>query len=135
MRGVRTFFDTEAQKRSPFGDLHRDRVIEASRAFVVVLSKGYADSRSCLKELTEIMQSGRLILPIFYDVQPSDVRHERGPFEAAFRQHEKNNEIEKTVVKEWRDALRCMAEMAGFDLTGSEGRKPLKSCLEQISVA
>ncbi|KAF3783297.1 Disease resistance protein [Nymphaea thermarum] len=114
MRGVRTFFQKGEELFSAL-----QRAIKASQVFVVFLSKGYADSLWCLKELTQIVQTGRLILPVFYDVQPSQVRHQRGPFEAAFWRHEED--VGETEVKEWRDALRLIGGIPAYDLTLCKG--------------
>ncbi|RXH89354.1 hypothetical protein DVH24_031711, partial [Malus domestica] len=56
-----------------------DRGIEESRIAVVVFSKRYAESRWCLRELLKIMrcrevQKGKIVHPIFYNVDPSQVR-------------------------------------------------------------
>ncbi|KAF3795029.1 TMV resistance protein [Nymphaea thermarum] len=104
------------------------RVIETPRLFVVVLAKRYADSRWCLMELTKIMQTGRLILPVFYDVQPFEVSHQTGPFEAAFRRHELDNKTEKTAVDEWSDALWEVAGMSGMIYHAARAETS-KSCI------
>ena len=56
--------------------------IEKSRIAVVVFSKNYGNSDWCLDELVKIMECKRLfnqrVIPIFYDVSPSDVRKQKG---------------------------------------------------------
>ncbi|PKI69271.1 hypothetical protein CRG98_010344 [Punica granatum] len=80
--GVRTFRDDEALER---GDEVAPGLLEAiqdSAGAVAVISERYADSRWCLEELATIFEGKKLLLPVFYDVDPSDVRRQRGPFEA-----------------------------------------------------
>ena len=64
------------------------RAIEGSNISIVVFSKTYAESSWCLCELEMIMECqrtlGQLVLPIFYNVDPSDVRHQKGAFGQAF---------------------------------------------------
>ena len=73
--------------------------IEESAASIVVISQNYVSSRWCLEELSKICECKRLILPVFYQVDPSDVRKQGGPFFGKhFREHEEKV-IEKEKVK------------------------------------
>ncbi|GAU43796.1 hypothetical protein TSUD_285480 [Trifolium subterraneum] len=62
--------------------------IEESRISIVVFSKHYGDSRWCLQELVQIMKChrtiGQVVLPVFFDVDPSEVRHQTGEFGNGF---------------------------------------------------
>ncbi|XP_057498759.1 disease resistance protein RPV1-like isoform X2 [Actinidia eriantha] len=58
--------------------------------------------------------SGHVILPVFYDVDPSQVRHQTGSFAEAFGRHER--ECLRNKVEGWRKALREVANLAGNDL-------------------
>jgi len=53
-----------------------------------------------------------MLLPIFYKVDPSDVRHQRGSYGEAFIVHER--EYNLTTVQTWRYALKESANLAGF---------------------
>ncbi|VVA19479.1 PREDICTED: TMV resistance N [Prunus dulcis] len=79
----------------------------------------YASSRWCLDELVVILEHKRtsddhVVLPVFYDVDPSHVRKQTGSLAKAFARHEKTQPLEK--VKEWRDALAKVADLAGMVL-------------------
>ncbi|KAM7465515.1 hypothetical protein LguiB_013077 [Lonicera macranthoides] len=50
------------------------------------------------------------VIPIFYDVQPSDVRKQEGHFGEMFSKHDSDR------VQIWRQALRDAANLSGFDL-------------------
>ncbi|KAL6269134.1 hypothetical protein ACE6H2_026045 [Prunus campanulata] len=87
--------------------------IEQSHLAIIVLSPNYASSTWCLDELSKIlecMQDTKRILPIFYHVDPSDVRNQRGSFAEAFTKHEEKFR----VVNWWRAPLRKVANL-GWD--------------------
>ncbi|CAL0299191.1 unnamed protein product [Lupinus luteus] len=94
------------------------RAIEEAKLSLIIFSKHYADSKWCLYELVKIVEcaknKGQIIMPIFYDVYPSDVRHQKGTYEEAFAKHEENVEEEK-MIKKWRDCLEVAANCAGWD--------------------
>jgi len=57
------------------------RAIRTASVHIAIFSKGYADSTWCLDELLDMLdtvKSGSAILPVFYNVQPSDLRWTRG---------------------------------------------------------
>jgi hypothetical protein len=86
----------------------------------VVFSKCYASSRWCLDELVEIMNCkntiGHILLPIFYHVNPSDVRKQKGTFAEAFVRHEEQFHTNMERVQKWREALTEAANCSGWDL-------------------
>ncbi|XP_034227554.1 TMV resistance protein N-like [Prunus dulcis] len=92
--------------------------IEESHLAIIVLSPNYASSPWCLDELSKIlecMEDTNRILPIFYDVDPSDVRYQKGGFAEAFTKHEERFSEEAEKVKRWRAALRKVANISGLD--------------------
>jgi hypothetical protein len=85
-----------------------------------VFSKAYASSLWCLDELVMIMERKRntdcIILPVFYHVDPSEVRNQTGSFAAAFVDHEKRFKKEMGQVNGWRIALKEVADLGGMVL-------------------
>ena len=61
-----------------------------------------------------------MVLPVFYDVDPSDVRNQKGSLEIAFASHEER--FEKGNVARWRAALTEAANLSGVDLQNAEHR-------------
>ncbi|XP_043688594.1 disease resistance protein RPV1-like [Telopea speciosissima] len=98
------------------------KAIQGSKVSIVVFSKGYADSKWCLKELVKILECHRskdqIVLPIFFDVDPSDVRHQTGSFKEAFLEHEMNFDLH--IVAQWRDALTVIGNLEGWVLNEIE---------------
>ncbi|CAN1759378.1 Disease resistance protein L6 [Linum perenne] len=93
------------------------KAINHSKIYIPILSENYAHSKWCLKELAEIVQrqkqdNRRIILPIFYMVDPSDVRHQSGPYQKAFQQHEQT--FGAPTVKIWKDALNEVGTLKGW---------------------
>nr|KYP44283.1 TMV resistance protein N [Cajanus cajan] len=99
------------------------QAIEGSQIFVVVFSKNYASSTWCLRELQKILDfvnvSRKHVLPVFYDVDPSEVRKQTGDYEKAMSKHEEKSREDKEKmeeVKRWRGALTQVANLAGWDM-------------------
>ncbi|XP_019093907.1 PREDICTED: disease resistance protein RPP5-like isoform X4 [Camelina sativa] len=118
--GVVTFKD---DKRLEIGDSISEeisRAIQDSRFALVILSKNYASSRWCLDELLMIMdlhfKKEIKVVPIFYGVDPSHVRHQTGSF--TFDKYQ-GLEIAKKVTN-WRKALTQIASIAGKDFATCE---------------
>lgn len=118
--GVNTFRDDVELRQGDAVGSELVVAIKKSRIAVVVFSDGYADSQWCLGEIAEIMDcrtvEGQLVLPIFYEVDPSDVRKQKGRFAAAFEKHEKRFGVDSVEVLRWRAALREAASLSGWDL-------------------
>ncbi|KAI7981039.1 TMV resistance protein N [Camellia lanceoleosa] len=118
--GIHTFRDDDELPRGREISSELLKSIEGSRISIVVFSRNYASSRWCLDELVKIIECkktiGQLVLPIFYDVDPSHVRHQTGYFGEAFGRHEKRfaDEMEKVEVR--RAALSEAANLSGWDL-------------------
>ncbi|XP_034926970.1 TMV resistance protein N-like [Populus alba] len=117
--GIRTFLDDNELPRGEEISEHLLKAIRESKISIVVFSKGYASSRWCLNELVEILKCkrkkpGQIALPIFYDINPSDVRKQNGSFAEAFVKHEER--FEEKLVKEWRKALEEAGNLSGWNL-------------------
>ena len=117
---IRTFRDVEELRRGENISTALLNAIRESRISIVVFSKSYASSRWCLDELVEIVHLkntvGHTLFPIFYHVNPSDVRKQIGTFEEAFVRHDELFRRER--VQSWRVALTEAANCSGWDLEG-----------------
>ncbi|KAM3706568.1 hypothetical protein ACJW31_03G159800 [Castanea mollissima] len=116
--GVRVFRDDDGLRR---GDEIASSLLEAiedSAASIVIISPNYASSKWCLEELSKICDCRRLILPVFYRVDPSDVRRQKGPFEEHFRKHEERFGEDK--VLKWRKAMETVGGRAGWVFTNRQ---------------
>ena len=97
--------------------LFRSEAIEKSRIAIIIFSENYASSTWCLEELAKIVECrdrGILtVLPIFYHVEPTDVRHQKNTFAEAFAKHEKYFEENPKKVQKWRANLTNVANLSG----------------------
>jgi len=57
-----------------------------------------------------------LVLPVFFKVDPSDVRDQKGSYGEALAKHEQrfNHNMEK--LENWKKALHQVANFSGFHL-------------------
>ena len=117
-KGIFTFRDDEELERGTVISIELLKAIEESRFAIVILSKDYASSSWCLTELAKIiecMKKTRLIVvPVFYHVDPSDVRNQRGTFAEAFVKHEKRTK--DNILDRWRAALTEVVNLSGIHL-------------------
>ncbi|KAG6675472.1 hypothetical protein I3842_15G104000 [Carya illinoinensis] len=117
-RGINTYID-DGLKRGKEISQALFQAIKGSMTSIIVLSKNYAGSRWCLKELLKILECMETIkqsvLPVFYEVDPSEVRNQKGSFGEAFAKLKDRFEGNKEVLK-WKAALEKLANMSGVEL-------------------
>ncbi|KAL5078191.1 hypothetical protein RYX36_017175 [Vicia faba] len=139
-RGINTFFDEHKIHKGDEITPTLLQAIEHSRIFIAVFSNDYASSTFCLTELVTILESAksheRLFFPIFYDVDPSHIRHLTGTYGEALERHEKKFRNGKDKVQKWRDALRQAANVSGCHFKpGSESEyKFIGKIVDEISI-
>ncbi|KAL4593816.1 hypothetical protein ACB092_M011100 [Castanea dentata] len=119
-KGIITFRDEEGLERGESIAPKLFKAIEESQFAIIILSKDYASSTWCLDELTKIIkckdEMGLKVLPVFYNVSPSVVRKQTETFEQAFIDHQKRFEDNIKKVETWRDTLKKVADISGWDL-------------------
>ena len=59
---------------------------------------------------------GLIVMPIFYDIDPSEVRKQTKTYAQAFVEHEKRLKENIEKVQAWRAALRDLANLSGWSL-------------------
>ncbi|MCH86751.1 TMV resistance protein N-like, partial [Trifolium medium] len=116
-----TFIDDNLRKGKDVG-ISLEKAIKSSRISIVVFSETYATSKWCLQELAQIMQCRRyknqVVIPVFYEVDPSDVRKQKGSYETAFARYKMEADTSEKfmeTVDGWKAALTEAANISGWD--------------------
>ncbi|KAF3616833.1 putative TMV resistance protein N-like isoform X2 [Capsicum annuum] len=136
--GINTFIDDEELRKGEVISMELEKAIEVSRVSIVVFSKNYASSSWCLDELVKILECRhklkQLVLPVFYDVHPSQVRKQTGCFgEALVALKERSFGVQR--MDKWTDALTEAANLSGWDLQNvADGHesKFIESIVKQV---
>ncbi|KAM5574863.1 disease resistance protein RPV1 [Rosa sericea] len=136
--GINVFID-EQLRRGEVIDAELVQAIQLSMISVIVFSSNYAESTWCLDELVKIMECKstleQMVLPIFYDVDPSVVRKQTGGFALAFQKHEERFVSDTDKVKRWRSTLTRAANLSGLELQNTANgheAKFIKEIIQEI---
>ena len=114
LRGIHTFIDDKLPRGAEISS-QLFKIIKNSTMSIIVFSENYASSTWCLDELAKIVEykkNDQLMIPVFYKVNPSEIRKQNGKFGDALAEHEKNMDNKK--VQRWRNALQEAANISGW---------------------
>ncbi|XP_039161984.1 disease resistance protein RUN1-like [Eucalyptus grandis] len=128
--GTVSIFVFKDDKSIPIGEDFSSQILGAisrSKISIPIISENYATSKWCLRELIHMMDckngASHIVLPIFYKVKPSDVRHLKGNFGDAFRSSQKY--FDEKDIQEGPRALREVSDLHGWEsekfANGNEG--------------
>lgn len=76
--GLRVFLDQQQLQEGENMTPQMAGAIRTASVHIAIFSPGYADSHWCLNELLLMLESRSTILPVFYNVKPSDLRWTSG---------------------------------------------------------
>ncbi|XP_039690420.1 TMV resistance protein N [Medicago truncatula] len=136
-KGIDTFIDDQELRKGEEITPALMMAIQESRIAIVIFSENYASSTFCLKELTKIMEcikhKGRMVLPVFYHVDPCIVRHQKGSYAKALADHESNKKIDKAKVKQWRLVLQEAASISGWHFEHGYEYEFIEKIIQKVS--
>ncbi|KAI5433039.1 hypothetical protein KIW84_020364 [Lathyrus oleraceus] len=116
--GFKTFMDDGGLQTGDQTSPSLLNVIEASRLSIIVLSENYANSTRCLDELVKILECKKLkkqlVWPIFYKVEPSDIRNMRKCYGKDMARHENIFGVDSERVQKWKSALGEVCNLSGM---------------------
>ncbi|KAG4127763.1 hypothetical protein ERO13_D10G244200v2 [Gossypium hirsutum] len=134
--GINVFPDNETLKKGEKLPPTYSRAISASNLSILVLSKAYASSKSCLGELSDIMDrkhnptDKHIVLPVFYHVDPSDVRNSGGHFKTSFEEHESEQPADR--VQQWKTAFEEVGKLKGWHIEGGKFDRPETEYIKDV---
>lgn len=108
---INTFLDDTEIETGEVLKPELESAIKSSRASIIVLSKNYASSTWCLDELVLILEqhsnSNQIVIPIFFHVEPTDVKKQKNSFGDAKAEHKQRMEVETDAKKisQWAQKL------------------------------
>ncbi|KAL7588118.1 hypothetical protein Lser_V15G37380 [Lactuca serriola] len=136
-QGIYTYKDDETLPRGELIGPTLMKAIEESQIAVIVFSENYAESSWCLDELAYIMKCkdtrGLIVMPIFYDVDPSEVRKQKRKYGEGFAKYELEN---AKNVESCRKALMDASNISGWEpehIANGHESKCIKEIVETIS--
>eukprot|EP00253_Pinus_taeda_P029472 PITA_29472 len=130
--GLRVFLDRPELKTGKRILSQIKQAIKVASVQIAIFSENYANSKWCLDELRLMLESekrGATILPVFYNIKPSDVRwvdaDQDGPYAQALKHKEKRHKEERRYdpprFQGWREALSQVSYISGFELEACNG--------------
>lgn len=124
--GVRGFLDREELGRGEALSHTIADAISTASVHIAILSRRYCESSWCLDELCQMLDSGALVIPVYFDVTPDDCESiDSGPFAEAFRKHYAQGRIDKEILQRWKEALKRVTLRPGKRLDDYNGRHGL----------
>ncbi|KAF8039617.1 hypothetical protein BT93_B1978 [Corymbia citriodora subsp. variegata] len=76
---------------------------------------------------------GQLVLPVFYGVEPREIRAQRESYGKALARHEEKLGKDSEKVKQWRQALIEAANLSGWHYVDGDETKFIESIIKKIS--
>ncbi|XP_004298049.1 PREDICTED: TMV resistance protein N-like [Fragaria vesca subsp. vesca] len=124
-------FEGEIPLHLNFGEQFKNHGLQS------ILSPNHADSSWCLDELAYILECNKVtrlqVFPVFYHVEPSEVRKQTGNFGRAFAKHEKYLIDNMWKVDKWRQALKEIANVSGWHVKDRKESEVIEEITERIS--
>ncbi|XP_042477724.1 disease resistance protein RPV1-like [Macadamia integrifolia] len=112
--GIHTFMDSkDLRQGEAIGELLN--IIKGAKLSIAIFSRRYVESKWCLQELSQMVEchrtNGQIILPIFFKVEPSDVKNQSGCFQISSRRHSRE---ETQTLSRWKEALQAVGSISGW---------------------
>ncbi|KAM7474447.1 hypothetical protein LguiB_021690 [Lonicera macranthoides] len=146
-QGFCIFRDDDEMEKGENLKSELEKAIPQSKSSIIVISENYASSTWCLDELVMILErrksSNHLVLPVFYHIDPSEVRKQTGRTAVAFARYEEQFEKEtdsegkrrlREKINGWRSALQEVADLIGLDLRNQADQHESKFIYKIIKV-
>ncbi|GLJ35495.1 hypothetical protein SUGI_0713770 [Cryptomeria japonica] len=135
--GLRVFLDSEDLHLGDFFPAALEEAMRSASIHIAIFSPGYAQSSWCLAELSFMLKSGAPIIPVFFHVQPTDLRwvaQGKGKYVNAFLDYAKKGRYSLEKVQEWKTALYNASFYKGEIISNKdEEQRVLKNIVNRAS--
>ncbi|KAK3416275.1 hypothetical protein EUGRSUZ_H01728 [Eucalyptus grandis] len=139
-KGIHSYVDSEELRKGDCIKPALMKAIEESCIAIIIFSEDYASSPWCLEEVEKIMeckeQRGLTVLPVFYKVDPREVRTPRGNYRKAMVKHENKFGRDLEKVKRWEKALLDAGSLSGWEFKDKDEAEAdlIKRIVQEISM-
>ncbi|KEH29087.1 disease resistance protein (TIR-NBS-LRR class) [Medicago truncatula] len=136
--GLYVFKDDDGIQRGDQISVALIQAVGQSKISIVVLSKNFANSKWCMTELERIVEisrtKGMVLVPVFYEVDPSEVRHQTGEFGKAFECLLSTKSVDEYTKRNWKAALHEVGSIAGVViLKSSDESEDIKKIVDLVT--
>ncbi|KAL3725168.1 hypothetical protein ACJRO7_030220 [Eucalyptus globulus] len=118
--GLSTYIDSKEMRKGEEIRPALMKAIEESHFAIIIFSKNYASSQWCLEELVKIkeckVRKDMIVLPVFYKVEPREVKKMVGSYGRAMAMQESKFGKYSKKVTRWRKALSDIGNLCGWHL-------------------
>ncbi|KAI9127147.1 hypothetical protein K1719_001706 [Acacia pycnantha] len=129
---IHTFMDRKLHKGHDIAPV-LFKTIKESEISLIIFSKDYASSTWCMDELVYIMKCwnkyGRIVIPVFYNVDPSNICKQNGSFGDGFAKLKLRFKHYNKKVQKWKNALIQSTKLSGWD---SKNIRPESKLIKKI---
>ncbi|KAH9290550.1 hypothetical protein KI387_034667, partial [Taxus chinensis] len=100
-----------------------EAAMSSALVHIAIFSENYAQSPWCLAELSFMLKTRATIIPVFYGVEPSDLRwvaEGKGEYVDAFVKHEQKGRYTVEKLAEWKNALHQISFTNGYVMNNND---------------
>ncbi|XP_059072503.1 TMV resistance protein N isoform X2 [Cryptomeria japonica] len=115
--GFSVFLDVYSLELGDVIPAHIEEAMRTASLHIAIFSPKYVESPWCLAELAYMLNTPNRVIPVFYRVDPSDLRwvgKGKGSYAPSFSRHEKQGRYSAQKVEEWKMALEKISFHKGF---------------------
>ncbi|XP_059455252.1 disease resistance protein RPV1-like [Corylus avellana] len=135
--GINTYIDNYPRRGDTISPAHLKN-IEKSKISVIIFSQNYVSSSWCLDELTIILEcrkmKGQIVLPVFCDVDPSEMQHQSKSVGEAFAELQEKFKDDEMKVQRWKTTLTELANLSGWYLGNRNEAEFIHKIIERVNL-
>ncbi|XP_056158525.1 TMV resistance protein N-like isoform X2 [Syzygium oleosum] len=136
-KGIYTYVDSKELRKGEQITPALMKAIEESQIAIIIFSEDYASSWWCLEEVARIMECKKerdlMVFPLFYKVEPREVRTPRERYGEAMIKHESKFGKDLKEVKRWEKALFDAGNLSGWHLKDGDESELIQRIVTEIS--